>query len=107
VTFKAEKEDEWVGVAVNDIGEFLNIKNEEVVQNFLKITENQDRGLSYEEFQKFLQLLPFNYSQQQSLHLAKYVDSNGSGTITLQEFQSAFQVVDTTSKDWQVGSCCK
>jgi Ca2+-binding EF-hand superfamily protein len=104
VTFKAEKEDEWVGVAVKDIGEFVNTKYEETVQAFRKITENQDRGLSYQEFEKFLQLPPFNYSQQQSLHLAKYVDSSGSGTITLNEFQNAFQIVDTGSKDWQVSS---
>jgi len=61
---------------------------------FKKFDTDKDHGLSFEEFFDMLKKLGLNLSKDEATRIAKYVDSNGSGSINYHEFKEAFSSIE-------------
>lgn len=86
------------------MSELLKEENKSLKQAFNKFDENGDKGLSYEEFGKMLSSLGVDIGEKTVERLAKFVDSNHSGNISLHEFKEAFSNVEFTGKDRELRS---
>ena len=94
---------EWLRNAVNQIGEIFHSKKLKVKQAFELFDTEKEGRLSVDKFSEILSSLGLNYSEEECLKIANYVDSNQSGYINYYEFKDAFRVVYTKSTDkWQL-----
>ncbi|HEX5363870.1 MAG TPA: EF-hand domain-containing protein [Gallionella sp.] len=69
-----------------------------LLDNFAKIDENKDDGISLQEFQKFLETL--RAKQEEFFNRLKAADKNGDGEWTLKELKSAKAKLPSLEKNF-------
>lgn len=93
-----KEEEEWLKSAVKKIGDLLYRKRLTVLEAFKNFDKDNSGGISYEEFDKALSMLGLQFTPEQRVKIAKFVDTNDSKNISFKEFEKAFRVVDVKSQ---------
>eukprot|EP01080_Neovahlkampfia_damariscottae_P007521 gene7521-11845_t len=97
VDFKLESTDEGLRKKLQDISKKLLQNIKEISKAFDEFDENGDGNIDFDEFVKSLEGLGFKYETEDLKSLFQIIDKDQSGSITIDEFQNSFSVVDEKS----------
>jgi len=83
----------WLKTTIAEIAKKLLAKHKNIKQSFLIFDGDKDNRITYAEFSKILKrdLEGDSFTQEQRQEIFKYVDENGSGSISYKEFKTAFE----------------
>jgi len=98
---ETKREEEWATIALHAMSVALRKKARKLDALFNRYDSDKDGMLSYEEFGKAIRKLGLGdqYSFEQRLRIAEYVDLDKNGLIDWKEFSSAFKEDDAWKKE--------
>jgi Ca2+-binding EF-hand superfamily protein/diadenosine tetraphosphatase ApaH/serine/threonine PP2A family protein phosphatase len=88
---KNSEEIKWLKKQIQKIGDVISRQKPSLRTHFKSFDASGDGGLSYEEFSRALKdQLGLTYTEEESLKLARLVDTNNSKRISWKEFKTTF-----------------
>ncbi|PRP77832.1 serine/threonine protein phosphatase-like protein [Planoprotostelium fungivorum] len=97
---KAEKEG-WIKGAAAEIGNLLYRQKRTVQQAFHEFDTDHNGTLSYREISMALAKIGLNYTDEEKMKIAAWIDEDGNGEISFKEFRNAFRIIDAKGGEWQ------
>lgn len=78
----------------------INSENVDLKKLWKSLSYDEEKDLSFEEFQNFLQTINPDISEAEEIYFFEKMDANGDGSISLKELEEEFQKysINLTSK---------